>query len=232
LKDLPQAFNRFVFVRGLLEVFAILTFILALAHAPLGDVTAIFQVVPLLILIGMSLFHGATIGGLLMLLVAIGFAGALLVAQPGLGSTSPFALLAFVTAFFAALRDLAGRSIPPTIPVLVSTVVTVILVMVAAGAVGLSFETWIMPKTKHLMLMAGAGLLVTLGHAFTFLAYKNADAQAVAPFYYGYMIWAVVLGFLIFGDIPNALAVTGMVLILVSGLVIIYLEGLKKQPTD
>ena len=49
----------------------------------------------------------------------------------------------------------------------------------------------------------GPGLLVTVGHMFTFLAFKHAQAQAVAPFYYSFMIWAVALGFVIFGDVPN-----------------------------
>lgn len=81
-----------------------------------------------------------------------------------------------------------------------------------------------MPSTTHLILMAGAGLLMMLGHMFTFLAYRNASAQAVAPFYYAFMIWAIVLGYLIFGDVPNSLSVSGMALILASGLGIIYLE--------
>jgi drug/metabolite transporter (DMT)-like permease len=63
-----------------------------------------------------------------------------------------------------------------------------------------------------------------LGHMFTFLAYRNASAQAVAPFYYAFMIWAVVLGFMIFGDVPNLLSTCGMALILASGLGIVYLE--------
>ncbi len=223
-KDLPLAMNRFVFARGLLEVMAIMAFILALAKAPIGHVTAIFQILPMLILVGMAVFHREKIDAARWVLVAAGFAGALLVAQPGIGSTSPFALLAFATAFFAALRDLAGRRIPAATPVLVSTFVTNILVMAAAAAAGLSFETWISPTANHYMLLLGAGLLVTIGHMFTFLAFKHAQAQAVAPFYYSFMIWAVLLGFVIFGDVPNNLAIAGMLLILLSGLAIVHLE--------
>lgn len=229
-KDLPLAINRFVFARGLLEVMAIMTFILALAKAPIGHVTAIFQTLPMLILVGMAVFHREKIDGLRWLLVVAGFAGALLVAQPGFGSTSPFALLAFAAAFFAALRDLVGRRIPSTTPVLVSTFVTNGLVMIAAALGGLVFETWITPSAKHLLLSLCTGLLVTVGHMFTFLAFKHAQAQAVAPFYYSFMIWAVALGFVIFGDVPNSLAIVGMLLILASGLAVVYLEGRSKAP--
>jgi drug/metabolite transporter (DMT)-like permease len=229
-KDLPQALNRFIFARGMLEVMAIMTFILALANAPIGHVTAIFQILPMLILVGMAVFHREKIDGLRWALVFAGFAGALFVAQPGFGSTSPFALLAFAGAFFAALRDLVGRRIPSTTPVLVSTFVTNGLVMIAAGLGGWGFETWIAPSSKHYMLLLGTGLLVTVGHMFTFLAFKHAQAQAVAPFYYSFMIWAVALGFVIFGDVPNSLATVGMLLILASGLTVVYLEGRSKKP--
>ena len=217
-KDMPKALNRFVFARGLLEVLAIMTFILALANAPLGHVTAIFQILPMLILVGMAAFHRERIDGIRWALVLAGFAGALLVAQPGSGSTSPFALLAFAAAFFAALRDLVGRRIPSSTPVLVSTFVTNGLVLIGATIAGLWFETWISPSPDQYLLMLGTGLLVTIGHVFTFLAFKHAQAQAVAPFYYSFMVWAVFLGFVIFDDVPNGLAIIGMILILASGL--------------
>lgn len=223
-QQLPLAFDRFVFARGMLESAAIMMFILALAHAPIGHVTAIFQVLPMLILVGMAVFHGENIGPARWGLVAAGFVGALLVAQPGFGSVSPYALLAFATAFFAALRDLAGRKIPASTPVMVSTVATNVMVMACAASAGLVGETWITPDMRQLLLLAGTGLLVTFGHVFTFLAYKHAQAQAVAPFYYAFMIWAVVLGFVIFGDVPNMLALTGMAAILLSGLALIALE--------
>ena len=224
LKKLADGLHRFVFLRGILEVGAILTYILALAHAPIGDVTAIFQITPLLVIIGMIFIHREAAVALRMILVAIGFAGALLVAQPGFGTASPFLMLAFVTALFAALRDLAGRRVSSDIPALVATFITIVMVMSSAAIVGISSEHWLRPTSFHILLMAAAGLFMMLGHMFTFLAYRNASAQAVAPFYYSFMIWAVVAGYLIFGDVPNHYAMAGMALILLSGLGIIYME--------
>lgn len=225
LKRLTQGFHRFVFLRGILEVGAILTYILALAHAPIGDVTAIFQITPLLVILGMIFIHREAAVALRMVLVGIGFAGALLVAQPGFGTASPFLMLAFVTAFFAALRDLAGRRVASDIPALVASFITIVIVMSSAALVGLSTEHWLRPTSTHFLLLAAAGLFMMLGHMFTFLAYRNASAQAVAPFYYSFMIWAVVAGYLIFGDIPNTYAMLGMMLILFSGLGIVYMES-------
>ncbi len=221
---LPQALNRWVFLRGILEVCAILTYILALAHGAIGDTTAIFQITPLLVILGMILIHRETTTVPRLALVALGFAGALLVAQPGAGTTSPYVMFAFCTALFASVRDLAGRRVTTAIPALAASFITILMVMGGAALVGLSSETWLMPNSRHLILMAGAGFFMMLGHMFTFLAYRNASAQAVAPFYYAFMVWAVVLGYMLFGDIPNTLSMTGMVLILTSGLGIVYLE--------
>jgi drug/metabolite transporter (DMT)-like permease len=225
VSKLPSAFNRWVFLRGFLEVGAILTYILALSHATVGDVTAIFQITPLLVILGMVFIHREQAVPARLVLVGLGFVGALLVAQPGSGATSPYLMLAFATALFAALRDLVGRRVTSAVPALAATFMTIVMVMSASGLVSLLTENWVMPSSTHISLMAAAGLFMMLGHMFTFLAYRNASAQAVAPFYYAFMIWAVVLGFLIFRDIPNPLSIIGMTLILLSGLGIVYMEN-------
>ena len=71
-----------------------------------------------------------------------------------------------------------------------------------------------------------------LGHFFTLLAYKNASAQAVAPFYYSFMVFAVAAGFVIFGDVPNMLAFLGMAIIMGSGLAIATLERKRSGAAD
>lgn len=232
LQHWRTALNRFVFLRAGLEAAAILTYILALAHAPIGDVTAIFQTTPLLVILGMVFIHRERASLWRMGLVILGFGGALLVAQPGQGTISPFVMLAFVTTIFAALRDLAGRHIPKDVPPLLSTLVTIVVVVIPSIFCGLIFENWAAPKAPALWLGFGAGLFMMLGHFFTLLAYKNASAQAVAPFYYSFMVFAVVMGFVIFGDVPNTLAFLGMAIIMGSGLAIAGLERKKSGVAD
>jgi drug/metabolite transporter (DMT)-like permease len=230
-KALPQSFNRFVLARGLTEIGSVLTFVLALTHAAQADIMAIYLTTPLLIIIAMSLFYGEALGKLRLVLVLIGFAGALLVAQPGSSHTSPYVMLAFLTALFSAIRDLYGRRIPAGIPVLISTFATTVLVMISAFIANQMFEPWISPTSKQLMILCAAAFLVNLGHVFTFQAFKKADAQAVAPFYYAFMVWGLVMGYLFFGDVPNALAISGMLLILLSGLAIVFLEK-RNEPIE
>jgi drug/metabolite transporter (DMT)-like permease len=172
----------------------------------------------------MAIIHRQPPDGFRLSLVCAGFAGALMVAQPGGADSSPFALLAFFTALFAATRDLAGGHIPEKNAGSCFKMVTVLLVMVAALAANMVAGEWRMPESGHVLSLSVAGLLMALGHVFTFLTYKRAEAQAVAPFYYAFMIWALILGLLLFGERPDTQALSGMALILLSGIAIIWRE--------
>ncbi len=227
LKITRDMISRSVVLRALLECVAILTYIIALAHAPIGDVTAIFQTTPLLVILGMIVIHRERASPARIGLVILGFLGALLVAQPGQGTVSPLVMLAFVTALFAALRDLAARQISARIPALVSTLFLILTVLMGAIVCGLLFEHWLMPPLYIFALTFGAGLFMMLGHHFTLLAYRNAAAQTIAPFYYSFMVFAVIFGALIFGDVPNLIGICGMLIIVASGLAILALDKTK-----
>ncbi len=216
--------SRPVLLRAGLECIAILTYILALAHSPIGDVTAIFQTTPLLVILGMIFIHREKIVGLRLILVAIGFGGALMVAQPFTGAVSPYVSLAFITALFAAARDLAARQISKDVPAMVSTLILILTVLSGALISGVLFEHWLVPSFYYIMLTIGAGLFMMLGHHFTLLAYRNASAQQVAPFYYSFLVFAVLFGFIIFHDVPNLLSFAGMAVIVASGLILLSRE--------
>ena len=228
-RDLPRLFNRWVALRSLSEVAAIWSFIFALDKMAIADVTAIVQISPLLVLLGSAMIWGDKIGNLRWVLISAGIVGALLVAQPGSSLASPFAILGFATAIGAAGRDLASRKVDSGIPALVVTFSTILFVMVSAILGMVVFEDPVLPTARHIGLMAVAGGFLMCGQLFVFLAFRLAPARAVAPFTYSFLIWAVLSGLLLFGDIPNALAVTGMVLIAIAGLAIVLYEGRTRQ---
>ena len=130
------------------------------------------------------------------------------------------------------MRDLAGRRIPKSVPALYSTLVTILVVVAGAFICGVIGENWTMPNALGFGLTFAAGLFMMFGHLFTLLAYKNASAQAVAPFYYSFMIFAVAMGYFIFGDVPNALALVGMAVIMGSGLALVGLERKASGTAD
>jgi drug/metabolite transporter (DMT)-like permease len=224
VKQLPKAFSFWTLMRSLAEVIAVSSFIIALANMPLADLTAIYQVAPLIVLVGASLIWGEWVGRLRWLLIGLGLLGALLVAQPGLEGASPFAMLGFVTAFGSALRDILSRKAPADVPGPVVTFGVVVVVMLAGAINNLLFESWVPVSPEVWAYGLGAGFFVMLGHLFVFLAFRHASAQAVAPFYYSFTLVAGLFGFALFGEVPNSLALAGMVLIVACGLGVLYYE--------
>ena len=228
-RDLPRMFNRWLIARGMLEIVANFSFTFAIVYMPIADVTAIAQTCPLMVLLGARLIWGERLGSVRLFLVGVGILGALLVAQPGTTAASPFAVLGFSTALAAAIRDLITRKVPGDIPGLV-VAFTVLVCLMAGGGIGMVvFETPIMPSAYHFMLMMLAGSLLIVGHYFIFIAYRIGPARTVAPFMYTLTVWAVFWGVVLFGDIPNMLAIAGMALVVTAGLLIIFLDGRNRR---
>jgi drug/metabolite transporter (DMT)-like permease len=92
------------------------------------------------------------------------------------------------------------------------------------------FETPQMPQTSHVLLMGLSGGLIVCGHVCIFMAYKIGPARSVAPFMYSVTVWAVLLGLLLFNDVPNLLAIIGMALVVTAGVLIIVLDGRRSAP--
>ena len=216
--------NLRALLRAAGETASTLCYIVALARLPIADVLAIIQTAPLILICGVAIILREEIGPARVALALVGFAGALMVAQPGAGGVSSAALLAFGSALLIAARDLIGRGVPTRIPVTVVILATVIMVMLAGGAMSLAVETWAAPTGRHLAFLCLAGLFVTLGHIGLLLAYRIGRTASVAPFFYSFALWGVVSGLVVWGELPNALALTGIALIAGSGVAIVVLD--------
>lgn len=228
-KDMPLMFERRVLTRNVLELFAILSYIVALANMPIADVVALGQITPLLILLGVSVLFRERIGGVRMALISLGFAGALMVAQPTMEGISVYAVLGLANAVFSAARDVAGRRVAGHVPGMIVAISAVIVVLVGAGAAHVLTEEWIAPSMGNLSLLAGAGFFLIFGHFFIFSAYRIGPTGVVAPFYYSFTVWAVISGLVVFGELPNALALCGIALVVASGLAIVMLDERRRR---
>ncbi len=228
-RQLPLVFERRVLARNLAETAAILCYVVALANMPIADASALGQITPLLVLLGASILFREKIGGVRMALIGAGFIGAIMVAQPTMQGISIYAVLALANAVLCAVRDLAGRRIAPEVPGMIVAMSAIIVVLLGAGAMHLATEQWVAPQTQHLLLLGGAGLFLIFGHFFIFMAYRVGPTGVVAPFYYFFTFWAVLSGLAVFGQFPNLLAISGIVLVVAAGLTIVLLDERKRR---
>lgn len=216
--------NARTLLRALGEALSTLCYIVALARLPIADVIAIIQTAPLMLILGAAVLLRERIGPVRVMLAMVGFAGALMVAQPGSEGLSSAALLAFGSAVLIAARDLVGRGVPVSIPVSIVAFATAVTVMLVAATASTAVEAWVAPDAWHLAFLALAGVFVALGQAGLLLAYRLGETASVAPFFYSFALWGVVAGVAVWGELPNALALAGIALIVLSGAAIVVLD--------
>ena len=227
-RNLLRLFNPWVMARGLCEVGANFGFTFAILHMPIADVTAMAQTCPLLVLVGAKLIFGERLGLSRIMLIVLGITGAMLVAQPGTTAASPYAILGLLTAVSAATRDLITRRVPADIPAPIVALAVLFILMLAGGAGMLVFETPVMPEPRNGLLMLLAGALMVGGHIGIYYAYRIGSVRSVAPFMYSLTIWAVLAGVVLFGDIPNTLAMIGIGLVMLAGLLTIAADSRRR----
>jgi len=229
VKDLPKIADRRVMFRSLVELVAVLGFVMGLANVSIADITAISQLAPIFVVIGAAVFLKTRVTQLQLGLAALAFVGALMVVQPGGATFSVFALFGLWNALMIAVRDLGGSRIGAHIPGSVVAVGAALSVLIGTAIIGPVFEDWIWPDARALAIIAGSGMFLMGGHYFVFLAFRLATPGAVAPFFYSSTIWALISAFVIFGTIPNALALGGIAVIVTSGVIVVAREGRKKR---
>jgi drug/metabolite transporter (DMT)-like permease len=214
--------------RASLEAALAALFLFALPHIPLADMTAIQQATPIILTILSAVVLKETVGWRRWAAVAGGFVGVLLVIQPTAQGIDIYALSALACAALVAVRDIVTRGIDPKIPTQLITFTTTATVMLL-GAAGASLETWVPVSAYTLALLAGSAVLVTGANVFIIRAFRGAEVSVVAPFRYSGVLWAVLLGFLIWGHIPNTLAVAGTAILVASGLYIMHRETMNRR---
>jgi drug/metabolite transporter (DMT)-like permease len=212
------------------EVGGTVSFLAAIVHLPLANTAAIFQALPLAITLGAALIFGEPVGWRRWLAIIAGFIGVLIIVRPGVEGFNQFSLLALVSVIFCAVRDLATKRIPAPIPSLFITLLTTVTVTTAGAAILVPLGGWTPPSGRALGLLALAAVLLLIGYQCVIMALRSGDISAVAPFRYSALLWAMLLGYLVFGDVPDAMMVTGASIIVLSGLYAFYRERQRARP--
>lgn len=214
---LRLALKPIVVLRGLIDAGVTLTFIWALAKLPLADVTAILLATPIIIVVLAVVLRIERVGWRRTVAVFVGFCGVLVVLRPAADSFNAAALVALVSACLAAGRDLLTRRIGNEIPATVIALMTTAIVGLVACGYGL-LEVWQPIWRRETVYVAGAAALMAAGSICIISAYRNTDVGVVSGYRYSVVILAVVMGYLVWGQVPDPVAGLGIALIVASGL--------------
>ncbi|GGB42044.1 membrane protein [Roseibium aquae] len=223
LRAVPRVIHPSVCLRTIGEVTATLLYLTALFQLPLANATAILQSLPLVVTAGAALFFRDAVGWRRWTAILVGFAGVVLIVRPGLAGFNSFSLFALAGVLFMALRDLATRRIPTAIPTLAVALATTAAVTLMGGTMTL-VKGWVpMTAGSWLYLTVAAGFIM-VGYVFIIAAMRAGDISVVAPFRYSIVLWAIVLGFLVWGDIPDAMTIAGTLVVVLTGIYTFFRE--------
>ena len=209
--------DRWVLVRSCLDGLASLVYLTAMFHMPLANATAINMATPLLIALLSGLLLGVRVSLGNWLIIATGFAGVLLVVQPQTDGFNQWAWVCLGGTLLHALRDISMRFVPSQIPSMIVTLSTATTATLMAGVWSL-WQDWAVVSMTSWACLGGAAVLLSTGYFLLIQSTRSADLTVVAPFRYVGLLTAVVMGFVVWGDIPNPMAWCGMVLLVGAGL--------------
>lgn len=212
--------RRPVLIRAAFDALATLTYLTSLFHLPLGNATAINMATPLVITLLAVLLLGEQVRASRWLAIGVGFAGVLLIVRPTAEGFNAFALLCLLGTVLHASRDLMTRSIAPGTPAILITLSTAVSVTLLAGALS-AVQGWQAMQLQHLLLLALASVFLAIGYFLLIVAMRAGEMSLIAPFRYVGLLMALLLGWIVWGDLPDALAWCGIALLVGAGLQIL-----------
>jgi drug/metabolite transporter (DMT)-like permease len=230
---------KVLFGRGFILFLAYISYYTALAAMPIGEVTALFSVAPIIVTTMSGTLLGERVSAYAWLALAIGMTGTILIVRPGTALFNWAAILPLFSAATYAYAMVLARKFAGTVPttvmsfyqnvsyILASPVLGYVLGAGAAGTVedhpSLAFliRPWSMPNTVDLLLMMACGVIAAIAATLLTHAYRKGQASVVTPFEYTSIMWGSFWGFLLFNETLSGWTLWGMALIAAAGIVAI-----------
>lgn len=215
-----------VILRNLGELVGTIAFVSAIVFTPLAQASAILQATPLAVTLGAALFLGETVGWRRWSAITVGFVGVLIVIRPGTEGFSALSLFAVVAVLGLAGRDVATRRVSAAITSL-QLATYGFGVLVPAGLI----LAWVMgtplvaPDAVEWAQIAGALVAGTAGYYALIAAMRLGEVAVITPFRYTRLVFALIIGWLVFDEAVDAATLLGGAVIVASGLYTLLREA-------
>jgi drug/metabolite transporter (DMT)-like permease len=220
--------GRLVAVRTLAEIGAAYFFITAISNMPLANATAILQALPLTVALGAALFLGEPMGWRRFTAIAVGFAGVMLIVRPGADGFNIYAFWALAAVACVTLRDLSTRRLSAAIPSIGVAVWAAGGVTAFAG-IGSLGEVWAPVGPREVALLLTAAALINAAFLFGIMTMRIGEITFVAPFRYTSLLFALVLGAVLFDEMPDSAMLIGSAIVVGTGIYTFYREGRRAR---
>lgn len=219
-----EVLHPIILLRSILECGATVLFLSALVKLPFANLSAILQSLPLAVTLGAALFLAEPVGWRRWLAIAVGFIGVLIIIRPGLEGFDTASILVLISVLFAAARDLITRRLPSALPSLLVSASTAVFITFYGMLVTLGQGSWQPVAVDQLLVLFFAAIFLFFGYQFIVLSMRLGEVAYVVPYRYTSLLWAIVLGYWVFDEVPDKLTVIGSVIVVSMGLFTLYRE--------
>jgi drug/metabolite transporter (DMT)-like permease len=217
-----------VIFRSLLEAGSAIIYLVALFHIPFAIANAVNLSTPLILTVLAVLILKEDVRWRRWSAVLLGFVGVLLVIQPHPGDLNAWSWVALAGTMIGCFRDIFVRFLPVGIPTLVVSFSTALMVAVVSGGWSL-VEGWRPISGGDLGLIVASSLLLAMGYQLIVVALRSGgEFSVIGSFRYSSILWALGIGYVLWGEVPNTLAMTGIAVIVASGLYILHRERVRR----
>ena len=246
---LTTAYPLLTVCRGLMFFFGYSAFYFAQSKMPIATMTVLFLVSPFFITLTSIYFFKSQVGYRRWISILIGFVGVVLICQPETGQYNFYYLIPIIVALSYAFSIIIVKKTADRDTLYQQMILTYLIMGLLSGITGLLFgdgrfdtaensevafivRSWQFVDTEStfklftISVLGSVGLLVLMG------AYRVADPAVISPYEYSLLIWMILLGYLVWGDVPSFNIAIGMVLIVGAGIYIFYRERIKSESVD
>ena len=222
--------RKFLAMRTTGDLGASFCFLVALQHVPLANLSAIMQSLPLVVTLAAALLLGEPIGWRRIAAIVVGFAGVLIIIRPGAKDFDEWSVLGLGSVGFVVLRDLATRRFSKQLPSTTGAIWAALAVL-SMGLIGVTQTGWQPLTLIPVVEILGAAMFLIVGYMFAIKVMRVGEISIVAPFRYTSLLWAILLGWLLFGTLPDRWIILGGAIVVASGIYMLLRERRKRWET-
>jgi drug/metabolite transporter (DMT)-like permease len=213
--------SRPLLIRSGFEITGRLFYALAITLTPLSVASAILQATPLVVVAGAALFFQEVVGWRRWMAILAGFCGVLLIIRPGMEGFDALSILTVIGLIGFAGRDLATRAAPPALSNMQLGVAGFLMLTIAGIIILLVNDDYAMPNAAGLIRVAAATVLGVAAYTALTGAMRTGEVSAVTPFRYTRLLFAVILGWAVFDENPDAQTLAGSAIVVASGIYVL-----------
>ena len=226
--DIPRQDRKLVLIRVLAEAGSAYFFLTALFNMPIANVSAIMQAMPLTVTLAAAVFFREPVGWRRLAAIFMGFFGVMLIIRPGADDFTIYSVYTLAAVVVVTIRDLATRRLSAETPSMAVSFYSSLAVMLFFAAAAPS-QGWNPVSGQSALLIAGASVMIIGGYLFSIMVMRIGEISFVATFRYTSLVWALLLGWLVFGDWPKPITLLGAAIVIGSGVFMLLRERQLKR---